>query len=64
MDNHKKTPVLYLGIFAVDPKTATKTVRGICKDGLLEVLKHCRPEAYLIEGEHLQKGEELHDLEK
>lgn len=53
MDNHKKGPVLYVGLFALDPKTATKIVRGICKDALLEILKNVRPEAYLPEDELL-----------
>jgi hypothetical protein len=34
MDKVKNHP-LYLGIFATDPKSATKTVRTVCKEAVL-----------------------------
>lgn len=47
MDHHKKGPVLYVGLFALDPKTATKIVRGMCKDALLSILQNVKPQVYL-----------------
>jgi hypothetical protein len=46
-----RKPPTYIGIFAKDPKEAHKVVRGVCKDSLLDVLKHFNPHSYLPEGE-------------
>lgn len=43
---HKNNP-LYIGIFAQDPKTSHKTIRNICKETLLSILQHTKPEEYL-----------------
>lgn len=46
----KKLPT-YLGIFAKDPKDAHNTVRGVCKESLLDILKQFNPQSYCEEGE-------------
>jgi hypothetical protein len=58
----KGPPVLYVGIFATDPSAASKTVRAVCKDALLETLKHILPHNYLAEGEHLPHYGDPHPL--
>lgn len=61
MEGPKKTLPLYVGVFASDPKEAAKTVRAVCKEAILDVLKTVKPEGYLAEGEdHLPKGEPAH----
>ena len=47
MDGPKKGPPLYLGLFATDPKAANSTVKAVCKDSILDVLKNGNPEGYL-----------------
>ena len=59
----KKHPS-YLGIFAVDSKLAQKTVRGVCKDAILDVLKQFKPESYLQEGETVDKTEIIYERER
>lgn len=58
----KKGPALYVGLFATDPSAAAKTVRAICKDAILETLRHILPQNYLAEGEHLPEYENPHPL--
>lgn len=38
----KKHPT-YIGLFAADPKTANKTVKSVCKEALIDVMKHISP---------------------
>ena len=47
---HKKHPT-YIGLFALDPKGAHKTVRSFCKDILRSILQQYKPESYLEEGQ-------------
>ena len=60
MEGPKKGHPLYLGLFATDPKAANSTVQTICKESILEVLKHCNPEGYLQEGEKLPEAIKQH----
>ena len=60
---HKKHPT-YLGIFAKDSKDAHKTVRGICKDTLLDILKQFNPDSYLQEGEEIDKTPQTYEHER
>jgi hypothetical protein len=59
----KKHPT-YVGIFAIDPKDAHKTVRSVCKDTLLQIMKNINPESYLEEGEELEKSEKIYEHER
>ena len=40
--NNKKNPT-YIGIFAKDSKEALKTVKGVCKESLLQIMKQINP---------------------
>jgi hypothetical protein len=59
----KKHPT-YIGIFALDSKLAQKTVRGACKDAILDVLKQFKPDSYLEEGETVDKTGIIYERER
>ena len=42
---------MYLGVFIDNPKENTKQLRSICKNNLLNILKHNLPQKYCKEGE-------------
>ena len=50
MEGPKKGQPMYVGLFAIDPKAATHTVKNICKESILDVLKYAKPDSYLPEG--------------